>query len=144
MLRSCVLPPRPSSPRTFVHDESRTRLARLRTLLLAPPAAANDVEPLAPASAICGAIDARLLLTFEYDGLHRVVAPYCHGFTAKGAESLRAVQVGGSSRSGHFQAGKLWTLARMQNLRVTGDAFAPDDPEYDPDDRAMTRIHCRI
>jgi hypothetical protein len=127
-----------------LRDENRTRIARLATLLLGPVQAANDAEPLAPAGVICQAIEARLLLEFVYSGLPRVVAPYCHGFTAQGAESLRGVQVGGDSRSGHFQSGKLWTVGRIQNLRVTDRPFVPDDPEYEPDDRAMPRIHCRI
>jgi hypothetical protein len=134
-------------PSTFVRDENRidrARRARLSTLLLGDAKAANDVSALAGTGDICRAIEGRLLLAFDYDNLPRVVAPYCHGFTAQGAESLRAVQVRGSSRSGGFGFGKLWTLARIKNLRVTGESFTPDDPEYEPDDRAMPRFHCRI
>lgn len=93
---------------------------------------------------ICEAIQARMLLEFDYDGHHRVVAPYCHGVTTRGVESLRAVQVGGESRSGGFGYGKLWTVAKMTNFRTTGEPFAPDDPNYNPDDSAMAEIHCRV
>jgi hypothetical protein len=92
---------------------------------------------------ICVAIRGRLLLEFEYDGLRRVVAPYCHGATKSG-EALRAIQVRGESRSAGFQFGKLWLVARMQNVRVTAEAFVADDPAYNADDSAMTTIHCRI
>lgn len=101
-----------------------------------PPAAAvND--------ALCSAIRDRVLLEFDYDGRHRVVAPYCHGFTAKG-EVLRAIQVGGRSRSHGMGFGKLWMVNKMQNVRRTAQSFVPDDPHYNPDDSAMTAIHCNV
>lgn len=94
-------------------------------------------------NAICAAIQNCELLEFEYDGLHRVVAPYCHGFTSKG-EVLRAVQVRGESRSRGMGFGKLWTVDKMLNVRRTGDSFLPDDPHYNPNDTAMLTIHCRV
>jgi len=93
---------------------------------------------------ICEAIRQRLLLEFTYDGLHRVVAPYCHGVSTAGHESLRAVQVGGESRSRGMRSGKLWTVAKMANVRVTDRPFTPDDPNYNPDDSGMKQIHCRV
>jgi hypothetical protein len=94
--------------------------------------------------ALCAAIAARELLTFEYAGLRRVVAPYCHGVTARGEEVLRGVQVRGQSRSRGFGFGKLWTVAKMSRVTRTGEAFVPDDPDYNPADRAMARIHCCV
>ena len=85
-----------------------------------------------------------MLLAFDYDGLRRVVAPYVHGSSRAGAESLRAIQVRGASGSRPIASGKLWTVAKMTHLRTTGEAFVPDDPNYNPDDSAMARIHCRI
>lgn len=96
-----------------------------------------------PANQICEAIAGLVLLEFDYEGLHRVVAPYCHGFTANG-EALRALQVGGESRSRGFGFGKLWMTSKMSAARVTTRRFVPDDPHYNPDDRAMVRIHCRV
>jgi hypothetical protein len=92
---------------------------------------------------ICAAIGAHELLAFDYGGYRRVVAPYCHGTTRNG-EALRAVQVGGASRSGHFEFGKLWIVGRMANLQTTAATFVPDDPDYNPDDSAMLSVHCRI
>lgn len=92
---------------------------------------------------ICRAIRERVALEFEYDGHHRVVVPYCHGMSRSG-EALRAIQIGGTSQSGGFGFGKLWSVAKMRNVRSTGASFVPDDPDYNPDDRAMVRIHCRI
>lgn len=93
---------------------------------------------------ICEAIGAQRMLEFDYGGYHRLVQPYCHGFTRKGAETLRAVQVSSDSRSGGRGFGKLWTVAKMQNLRVAVETFAPDDPDYNPNDTALTEIHCRV
>jgi hypothetical protein len=93
---------------------------------------------------ICDAIGAQRMLEFEYGGYHRVVQPYCHGFTRKGAETLRAVQVNSDSHSGGRGFGKLWTVAKMQNLRVAVGTFAPDDPDYNPNDTALLEIHCRV
>ncbi len=93
---------------------------------------------------ICDAIRERSLLEFDYQGHHRIVEPYCHGISARRAEVLRGVQVGGSSRSGGLGFGKLWIVAEMKNARATGERFVASDPDYNPDDSAMSRIHCRI
>ena len=61
---------------------------------------------------LCEAIAAKTLLAFTYEGHPRVVAPYCHGFTRAGDEALRAVQLRGTSRSGHSARGKLWIVSK--------------------------------
>jgi len=93
---------------------------------------------------ICEAIRQRRRLLFEYDGLPRVVEPYCHGTNTRGSELLRAVQVAGSSSSGAFGFGKLWTVSKMTLVRGSDEVFAPSDPHYNPDDSTITLIHCRI
>jgi hypothetical protein len=93
---------------------------------------------------VCEAIRTRSLLEFDYDGLRRVVAPYCHGTSARGQELLRGVQLRGESRSGGLGFGKLWLVAKIRNACARAEAFVPDDPDYNPDDRAMAEIHCRI
>jgi hypothetical protein len=101
----------------------------------------------AAARTICAAIAARRLLEFEYRGAHRIVAPYCHGRSRQGAEVLRAVQLrrpNSRSPSGGFGFGKLWHVAAMANVQVRDEAFAPDDPGYNPNDSAMAHIHCRV
>ena len=92
---------------------------------------------------ICEAIRTRSLLEFEYRGHRRIVAPYCHGASARG-ELLRAVQLRGTSTSGQIGTGKLWNVAEMRDVRLLREAFVPDDPHYNPDDRAMVLIHCRV
>jgi hypothetical protein len=97
-------------------------------------------DPHQPELDICSAIARRCLITFDYNGVHRIVQPYCHGFTRTGAETLRAVEVAGRGRA----FGKLWTVTKMQNLRLTAEPFTPDDPDYNPADSAMVEIHCRV
>ena len=112
-------------------------------------ALARAPGPLAPEGSrasndtICAAIRACELLEFDYDGLHRVVAPYCHGLIGKN-EVLRAIQVRGDSHSRGMGFGKLWTVDKMLDVRGTGEPFAPDDPHYNPNDSAMTTIHCAV
>jgi hypothetical protein len=93
---------------------------------------------------ICVAIKTRHLLEFDYNDEHRIVAPYCHGTNTRGLEALRAVQIGGGTKSGGVGFGKLWLVDKISNLRVSPTPFTPDDPDYNPDDSAMTSIHCRI
>jgi hypothetical protein len=94
--------------------------------------------------AICQAIRKRLLLEFSYDGRSRVVAPYCHGISTRDEPSLRAIQIRGASSRGGLGFGKLWTIAKMRDLRLTDEPFVPNDPDYNPDDSGMKQIHCRI
>jgi hypothetical protein len=93
---------------------------------------------------LCEAMATRKLLAFTYEGHARVVAPYCHGFTRAGNEVLRAVQLRGASRSGHFGSAKLWTVSKMRLVRTLAEELVPDDPDYEPNDSAMARIHCRM
>jgi|SRR5258707_8532098 hypothetical protein len=93
---------------------------------------------------ICEAIRKRALLEFLYHNRQRVVAPYCCGVSGRGSDVMRAVQVRGVSSSGGLGFGKLWTVAEIAQLRVLDEMFTPDDPDYNPQDRAMTRIYCRI
>jgi hypothetical protein len=93
---------------------------------------------------ICEAIRTRSILEFDYRGHRRIVAPYCHGASARGTELLRAVQLRGTSASGQFGTGKLWNVAEMRGVRLLLEAFVPGDPHYNPDDRAMLLIHCRV
>ncbi len=93
---------------------------------------------------ICDAIRQRRRLLFDYEGLPRVVEPYCHGTNMHGSQLLRAVQVAGSSSSGAFGFGKLWTVSKMSHVRPSDEAFTPDDPRYNPDDSTITVVHCRI
>src|SRR5690348_11220912 len=93
---------------------------------------------------ICKAIRERALLEFIYHDKRRVVAPYCCGVSHRGADLLRGIQVRGESASGGLGFGKLWVVAEIAAPRMLGEAFTPDDPDYNPRDSAMTKIHCGV
>jgi hypothetical protein len=93
---------------------------------------------------ICEAIGKRALLEFVYDNRRRVVAPYCCGVSARGADVLRAIQVRGESVSGGLGFGKLWSLEKIEGVRLLDETFTPDDPDYNPNDRAMVKIYCGV
>ena len=93
---------------------------------------------------VCAAIRTLCVLEFEYRGLQRVAAPYLHGFTTRGAEAVRAVQLGGESRSAGLGFGKLFLCSEMKRVRLSDERFVPDDPDYNPDDSAFARVHCRV
>ena len=108
-------------------------------------AQAKDHERIASdVSLICQAIRRRALLEFLYDDRMRVVAPYCCGVSARGVDVLRAVQVRGESASGGLGFGKLWSIEKIEGLRMLSETFTPDDLDYNPRDRAMTKIYCGI
>ncbi|MET0533553.1 MAG: hypothetical protein ABW171_04950 [Steroidobacter sp.] len=96
------------------------------------------------ATLICEAIRQRRKLAFDYSGLRRVVTPYCYGVSTRDSEVLRAIQVGGQSSSRKYGIGKLWTVSEMSRLEVLQEGFAPNDPNYNPNDSAMKRVICRI
>ena len=104
----------------------------------------TEIPPRSELSGICEAIRDQRRLRCDYAGYQRVVEPYCHGLGRRGEELLRAVQVGGSSRSRGFGFGKLWSVAKMTAIQVTDEPFTPDDPHYNPDDSALAKIHCRV
>lgn len=93
---------------------------------------------------ICQAIQRRLQLIFNYNGLRRVVEPYCYGISAKNQEVLRAVQISGGSSSRGYGFGKLWSVSEMSGLQLTDKRFDADDPRYNPNDSAMKQVICRI
>ena len=53
-------------------------------------------------SRICSAIRNRQVLTFSYDGYHRVVEPHAHGLSKTDNEMVRAYQTAGDSSSGEL------------------------------------------
>lgn len=56
----------------------------------------------------------------------------------------RGIQVRGESASGGLGFGKLWVVAEIAEARMLGEAFTPDDPDYNPQDTAMTKIYCGV
>ena len=93
---------------------------------------------------LCEAIRTRSLLEFRYHGLIRLVEPYSHGFSSRGNELLRGAQIGGSSNSGRFGLGKLWSVVDIVELRLIDKQFELTDSQHNPSDRAMPLVHCHV
>lgn len=95
-------------------------------------------------STICSAIRSKRVIRFFYDGGFRTVEPFCHGESKDGNALLRAYQRAGYSQSGQAVGWKLFRLDNISNLAVTDETFSGSRLEYNPEDPAMTMIHCRI
>lgn len=95
-------------------------------------------------SAICEAIRKKAVLQFIYKGRLRIVEPQAHGISTAGKEVLRGVQVGGESETPATSFGKLFEVARMTDLRETGETFAGPGRGYNPGDRGMSYVHCHL
>ena len=95
-------------------------------------------------ASICAAIRRREVIELWYDGGARTVEPYCHGISTAGNEVLRGYQTDGYSESGQPVGWKLFEVSRISNLRQTGTTFPTNRPGYNPNDRGMSPIHCRV
>lgn len=92
---------------------------------------------------ICEAIQLRVLVQFNYDGEPRVAEPYCFGLSSRGNRVLRAYQIaGGSAVSGEL-GWKLFDESKIEGLQTTDDHFDPR-ADYNPADKGMTKILCRV
>jgi hypothetical protein len=93
-------------------------------------------------TAICEAIKKKATLQFGYHETRRIVEPQCHGISTAGKEVLRGLQISGHSRSGQSHAEKLFEVSKISDLKGTGATFSNPGPHFNPDDKAMTYVHC--
>lgn len=100
----------------------------------------NDVH-----AACVRAINARRAVAFDYQGRPRFVLPMAVGQDAGGETKLRGLQIGGGSSTGTPDPNdpKLFFVARILNLRITGDHFeAP--PRFAKGDTAFRHIDAEL
>ncbi len=95
-------------------------------------------------AAICEAISRRAVIQFNYDGGSRTVEPHAHGTRTAGNEVLRVFQTSGVSQSGESVAWKLYTVSNISGLSETGATFSENRPGYNPNDKAMSVVHCHV
>lgn len=93
---------------------------------------------------ICSAINSKKVLRMYYDGGYRTIEPFCHGISTAMNEVLRGYQTDGYSESGNGIGWKLMKVSDMMNVSIEKDSFEGNRPEYNPNDSAMTQIHCHI
>ena len=90
------------------------------------------------------AIESRRVVTFTYDGHHRVVEPFLLGVTTRGTLALRGYQTEGTSNSGTVPAWHLFSLSKISAIEVTQSCFEGVRPFYNPADTAMLRIDAHV
>ena len=93
---------------------------------------------------VVNAIRARNVLSFHYDGLHRVVEPHAVGESTRGNTVLRCFQVDGLSNTPPIPDWRLMSLDKIQALEVLPKTFAGVRPGYVRGDRGMTFIHAEL
>ena len=93
---------------------------------------------------ICEAIKNKRLLQFHYDGLVRVVEPHLLGRTTSGKDSLSAYLVRGYTKLDQKPFWRYYPLSEIKNLAVLDEIFIGPREGYNPNDKAMKYIFCRL
>lgn len=92
---------------------------------------------------ICDSIRLRVLIQFHYDGEPRIAEPYCFGLSSRGNRVLRAYQTAGGSAGSGELGWKLFDESKIEGLQAT-DIHFESRAEYNPEDKGMTKILCRV
>lgn len=80
---------------------------------------------------ICNTIAMRRVLSFDYDGHHRVVQPAAAGtHRTTGNNMLRGYQIGGSGNTRAVPFWDLYLVDYMTNFSVLDEVFDDDPPMY--------------
>lgn len=92
---------------------------------------------------IVDAIKNKRVLSFQYDGHHRVVEPHTVGVSTAGNPVLRCYQTAGT----HVRWDHDWnlcTLDKIIDLQETGETFTTPRPGYKKGDRGMSVIYAEL
>ncbi len=91
------------------------------------------------------AINRRLVVRFNYDGLERVVIPAAYGHNGhSGNELIRAYQVAGEDSTRALPVWSLFNAAKVIGGAVTEERFADVPPGYERNDSAMDVIYAQL
>lgn len=94
---------------------------------------------------ICGAIRDRRLVSFQYEGLPRIVIPCALGqHKSTGNLLLRAYQVQGATESGSLPLWRLYVFSGVSGLMILDEAFDEVPVGYKRGDRAFRSILCQL
>jgi hypothetical protein len=93
---------------------------------------------------ICDAIRARRLIRFVYDGYERIAEPHAYGISTANNEVLSAYLVGGWSASDDAPGWRKYLVREMHDIQALAESFAAPRPEYNPEDRQMRQVFCRL
>ena len=93
---------------------------------------------------ICEAIQNGLKLLFDYDGYHRRVQPYVHGWDSGGEEMFKGYQVEGGSDSWTGPHWRTFKFDEISNLRLTDESFTRKRDDYNPEAPQFETVHCKF
>ncbi len=113
------------------------QLKNARAELVATPGAELGIE------AVSEAIRERRIVAFRYGGIMRTVEPHCCGVSRAGNQVLRAYETNDVDGGGSV-GWRLFNVNKIADMRDTGRVFEESRPGYNPNDRGMTAVHCRI
>jgi hypothetical protein len=106
-----------------------------------PPSLATAFAAAAKEKTIIDALRNRKVLEFSYNGQPRIVEPQSYGLSKKTNQLLmRGYQRAGGSVSGYTRGLRLFDVAKISTLRPTGEQFSKAQPEYNPNDSAMSKV----
>jgi hypothetical protein len=93
---------------------------------------------------LCGAIQRRSLVMFEYGDLIRVVEPHRFGVNSAGHEMLSGWLRAGYSRSDPAGGWRNYLLHEVSALQVLDAPFAGARPGYAAHDPRMPQVFCEL
>jgi hypothetical protein len=93
---------------------------------------------------ICDAVARQIVLELRYHSYSRLVEPYVYGVSRRGDELLRCYQVAGGSVGGERRGWKLLRVSEIASFHTTQTSFEPRATQYNPQDRGIPQIYCRI
>ena len=93
---------------------------------------------------LVSAIKEKRIVTFNYDGLDRVVECATLGYTTAGMPAVRGYQTAGDTHSGTVPCWRLFRIDKIQGLVLTEEHFYSEPPFYKKSDPAFSRIDAEL
>lgn len=90
---------------------------------------------------ITDAIENCKLIEFNYKDEVRVVEPYTFGVSSTGKDVLSAYQVEGGSTSSDDLGWRLFSIGKIENIKILDNSFNPIRDGYNSDDTRMKKIY---
>lgn len=94
-------------------------------------------------TAICDAIRDGEIIEFEYNGLVKIVEPFCYGVDSEGQELLRGYVIGGFREV--LNQEYMWNLFKVSHMgaiKYIGKKFKTIRDGYEKEDKDMATIYC--
>jgi hypothetical protein len=92
----------------------------------------------------CQALNSGLVLQLQYDGYIRDVEVHAVGYSSKDHGLMRVWQVAGGSVHNEPVGWKMLRLDEASGAFITQQRSLAPRPGYNPRDKAMSRIICRV